>query len=284
MMRYRMLACGVTFALAATSALTQTACGDKPADKSAATAEPAPAPAPAAPAAQAPAPAATSGQTAQPPATTAPATPRSRPARSQQAARAAETAPPPAAEPAPPPPPPPPPPPKTFTLAADTAIAVYTTSTLSTNANQTGEPFRATLAKAITDGDWVIAKQGATVEGVIVESDPGGRVKGVASMTVALKSLRLADGRTIALSTNTLTADAKSTKGKDAKKIGIGTGVGAAIGAIAGGGKGAAIGAAVGGGAGTASALATRGDAATVPSESLLTFQLTSSVTIVERR
>lgn len=169
-------------------------------------------------------------------------------------------------------------------LDADTPIEVYTTSTLSTAANQTGEPFRATLAKAITDGDWVVAKQGATVEGVIVESDPGGRVKGVASMTLALRSLRLADGRTIELATTPMTQEAKTSKKKDAKRIGIGTGVGAAVGAIAGGGSGAAVGAAVGGGAGTAAALATRGDAASVPSETLLTFRLTAPVTIVEQR
>ena len=52
------------------------------------------------------------------------------------------------------------------------------------------------LAEPITDGDWVIAKKGARVEGVIVDSDPGARVKGVASITVALDSLTLADGRT----------------------------------------------------------------------------------------
>jgi len=161
---------------------------------------------------------------------------------------------------------------------------VFTTSTISTSAQKSGEAFSAVLAKGIVDGDWVIAKQGARVEGVVVESDPGGKVKGVASMTLALRRLTLADGRTIELDTDTFIQEAKTTKGKDAKKVGIGAGIGAAIGAIAGGGKGAAIGAAVGGGGGAAASLATRGDAAEVASETELKFTLTSPITITERK
>jgi hypothetical protein len=62
--------------------------------------------------------------------------------------------------------------------------------------------------------------------------------------------------------------------------VGIGAGVGAAIGAIAGGGKGAAIGAGAGGAAGTGTVLATRGDPAVLPSESLITFKLQAPVTV----
>jgi hypothetical protein len=160
---------------------------------------------------------------------------------------------------------------------------VYTTSALSTAVNKTGEPFTATLAEPIADGNWTIAERGALVEGVVAESDPGGRTKGVASLTIAINQLTLADGRTISLSANPVTTRANTSKGKDAKKIGIGAGLGAAIGAVAGGGSGAAVGAAVGGGAGTAAALATRGDPATVPSESLVTFVLTSAVTITKQ-
>jgi hypothetical protein len=130
----------------------------------------------------------------------------------------------------------------------------------------------------------VIAKKGARVEGVIVDSDPGARVKGVASIAVTLESLTLADGRTVQLAASQYTRQAKATKGKDAKKIGIATGVGAAIGAIAGGGKGAAIGAGVGGGAGTATVLATRGDPAVIPAETRVRFTLKSAVTITEDR
>jgi hypothetical protein len=161
---------------------------------------------------------------------------------------------------------------------------VYTTAALSTKTNQSGEKFSATLAEPIVHDDWVIAKKGARVEGVIVDADPGGKVKDLATLTVTLDSLTLADGRTVRLSASQFQREAKSTKGKDAKKIGIGAGVGAAIGAIAGGGKGAAIGAGVGGAAGTGAVLATHGDPAVIGAESRLSFTLREPVTITEER
>jgi hypothetical protein len=161
---------------------------------------------------------------------------------------------------------------------------VFTTSTISTNSNKSGEPFSAVLAKAIVDDDWVIAKQGSRVEGIIVDSDPGGRVKGVASMTLSLRRLTLSDGRTVELDTDTFIQEAKSTKGRDARRTAIGAGVGAAIGAIAGGGSGAAIGAAVGGGTGAAASLATRGDPAELAPETELRFTLNSAISITEKK
>ena len=178
---------------------------------------------------------------------------------------------------------PPPPPPRVFTIRAGTPIAIYTAKELSTKTAKNGDLFTASLARPIVDGDWVIAKRGALVEGFIVNSDPGGRVKGRAKMTVKLRGLQLADGPTVALSTSSYTKEAKSTKKKDAMKIGIGAGIGAAIGAIAGGGKGAAIGAGAGGGAGTGLVLATRGDPAVIPSESQLTFRLQGPITVTKR-
>ncbi|HVG55135.1 MAG TPA: hypothetical protein VM846_11935 [Vicinamibacterales bacterium] len=239
---------------------------------------------PAAPAPEAPPPPASAAAPA--PVAPAPA-PAPRPAARPPSQNAAQAPAPAAVAPAPAPaapPLPPPPPPRQFTLRQGTPLSVFTTSTISTSANKPGEAFNAVLAKSIVDGDWVIAKQGARVEGVVVESDPGGKVKGVASLTLALRRLTLADGRTIELDTDTFIQEAKTTKGKDAKKVGIGAGIGAAIGAIAGGGKGAAIGAAVGGGGGAAASLATRGDAAEVASETELRFTLTSPITITERK
>lgn len=177
----------------------------------------------------------------------------------------------------------PPPPPRTYTLNSGSVISVFTESDLSTKTGRSGERFTASLGRAITDGDWVIAKRGAPVEGVIVNSDPGGRVSGVASIAVRLEKITLADGRRVNIETESYTKQAKSTKKKDAAKIGIGAGIGAAIGAIAGGGKGAAIGAGIGGAGGTGVVLGTRGDPAVIPGESQLTFRLTSPVTITKR-
>ncbi|HYV07658.1 MAG TPA: hypothetical protein VFB82_23905, partial [Blastocatellia bacterium] len=176
-----------------------------------------------------------------------------------------------------------PPPPRIYTIAAGRPISIFTTSTLSTKTNRPGDSFTGTLSNAIVDGDWVVAKRGATVQGVVTGSDPGGKVKGVASLTLVVKRLQLADGRNVEVSTSSFTKAAKTTKKKDAMKIGGGAAVGAVIGAIAGGKKGAAIGAGVGGGAGTGVVLATRGDPATIPAETSLTFRLRAPVTIVKQ-
>jgi hypothetical protein len=173
--------------------------------------------------------------------------------------------------------------PRTFTLAAGHSLSAWTSTELSTKTAQEGDRFEASLANAIVDEDWVIARKGAAVEGVVVSTDPGGRVSGVASLAVKLTHLTLADGRRVALSTSNFTREAKTTKGKDAAKIGVGAGVGAAIGAIAGGKKGAAIGAGAGGAAGTGAVLATRGDAAVIAAESQITVRLLSEVTFSQK-
>ena len=169
---------------------------------------------------------------------------------------------------------------QTINLAAGTPIEIITSSELSTKTGKTGDEFTALLNKDIVDGGRVVARRGATVKGVISESDPGGRVKGVATLSLSLTSLKLADNTEILVKTNDYSIDAKSSVGKDAAKTGIGAGIGAAIGAIAGGGKGAAIGAAIGGAGGAATALATHGDPAVIASETPITFNLTAPLTI----
>jgi len=170
--------------------------------------------------------------------------------------------------------------PAPVTLAAGTKIAVRTTSTLSTKTANSGDTFEASLEEPLEAGGRVIAPKGASVEGRVVESDDGGRVKGRASIAVRLTSLKLAGGRTVEVQTSAVGRTAGATKRKDATKIGIGSGIGAAIGAIAGGGKGAAIGAATGAGAGTGVVLATKGDPAVIPAESVLHFELKAPVTV----
>jgi hypothetical protein len=180
--------------------------------------------------------------------------------------------------------PPPPAPPKTYTLAAGTPVVVRTVGAVSTKTSASGSTFEATLSEPlIVDGHTVAAK-GATVECVVTNADPGGRVKGVATIVVAARSVALPDGRRLAIKTGSLSHDAKKSKGKDAMKVGIASGVGAAIGAIAGGGKGAAIGAGVGAAGGTGVVMATRGEPATIPAETVLTFKLSAPSTVKESR
>lgn len=163
-------------------------------------------------------------------------------------------------------------------------LVVQTSQTLSTNTNAAGERFSATLVDPLVSGDWVVARQGADVGGVVVVSNKGGRVKEVAELEIAVTTLTLADGQRIAVETAVDSTQARTSKDKDAKTIAIAAGVGAAIGAIAGGKKGAAIGAAAGGGGGTALVLGTRGRPAEIPANTVIRFKVTRPVEIVEKK
>ena len=188
------------------------------------------------------------------------------------------------AQPANAPAPPPAPKVREVTLPAGTQISVRTITSLSTKTNQTGQPFEGTLHQPLEVDGVVVAERGASVKGMVADSDPGGRVKGVASIALKLTSIQAASGETLAVSTESVGKDAPKSTKKDALKVGIASGVGAAIGAIAGGGKGAAIGAGAGAAGGTGVVMATRGEPAVVPSESLLTFRLAAPVTYTEKR
>ena len=171
--------------------------------------------------------------------------------------------------------------PREFTLPAGTAIPVRTTAELSTAKLANGSTFDALLESDLTSGGTVLAKAGARVHCFVASSDPGGRVKGKASLTVGVRSIVGVKGNVITVTTDTYTSGAENTKKKDAARTGIATGVGAIIGGVAGGGKGAAIGAGAGAAAGVGTTLATRGAAAVIPAEELLEFRLTSPVTVV---
>jgi hypothetical protein len=171
--------------------------------------------------------------------------------------------------------------PREYTLAAGTIIPVRTSSELSTARLKDGSSYDGILERDLKSGDVVIAPARSRVTGVVVTSDPGGRVKGTASLTIGVRAIVGAKGQVIAVSTDTYAVDAESTKKKDAVRTGIATGVGALIGGIAGGGQGAAIGAGAGAAAGVGTNMATRGAAAVIPAEELIEFRLTSPVTVV---
>jgi len=171
--------------------------------------------------------------------------------------------------------------PREFTLPAGTVIPVRTTSELSTKNLADGSVFDALLEKGIVVDGTLIAPQGAHVAGVVVSSDPGGKVKGVASLAVTIRQITGVKDQTIRVKTNNFSATAETSKGRDAKRTGILAGAGAVVGAIAGGGKGAAIGAGAGAATGVGANMMTRGKDAVIPAETLIEFTLAAPTTIV---
>ena len=174
--------------------------------------------------------------------------------------------------------------PREFTLPAGTIIAVRTTSELSTAKVKDGSVFETVLEKDLVVDGTTLAEAGALVTCVVVSSDPGGRVKGTASLAVAARSIAGAGSNPIPIKTESYEVDAESTKGRDARRTGIATAIGAGIGAIAGGGSGAAIGAGAGAAAGVGANMATRGQAAVIATETLIEFALSAPATVVLRK
>ena len=173
--------------------------------------------------------------------------------------------------------------PHVVTLAAGTSLNVRLGETLSTQRNKPGDTFTATLEQPLVIDGFVIAERGARCEGRVLESDPGGRVKGVAHLELELTSFHSADGQRVRVHTTGFGKDADTSHKSDAAKVGGGAALGAIIGAIAGGGRGAAIGAGAGGAAGAGDVAMTRGKPAELRVESEVSFRVQDPVTITEK-
>ncbi|MBI2819897.1 MAG: hypothetical protein HYX73_07950 [Acidobacteria bacterium] len=158
-----------------------------------------------------------------------------------------------------------------------TRISVRLQQGISSEKNNAGDTFAATLDAPLRVNGKTLAPAGTRVEGLLTNVIDSGRVEGKASLTMILRQMMI-NGEEYTLSTQPMTLVARSTKKKDAKIIGGSAAAGAVIGAIAGGGKGAAIGAAVGGGSGTGYVLATKGDPVAYGPETRFTFVLTEAI------
>ena len=154
-------------------------------------------------------------------------------------------------------------------IPRNTVLTLELMTPLSTEATQRNDPFKARVVQPTEFANLI-------VEGRVTQVKRPGKVKGVAQLQLSFDRLVSSDNRVTGLHAELLeviplTADGApdvdsegairgqdSTK-DDATKVGAATGIGAVIGAIAGGGKGAAIGAIIGGGAGTAGVMTQKG-------------------------
>jgi len=175
---------------------------------------------------------------------------------------------------------PPPPIPPQLTLKPGTFVTVRVNQFLSSDRNQAGDPFSATLAKPLMVDGVVVAEPGETVGGRVVEAKKAGLVHGVSHLALELTDVTLADGQQVPVRTQLSGRNGPTSQGRDAAAIAGTTATGAAIGAAADWGKGAAIGAGAGAVAGTLGVLLTRGEPTIVPPESMLTFRLEAPVVV----
>jgi hypothetical protein len=162
---------------------------------------------------------------------------------------------------------------KEVTIPSGTTLTVRLETGVASDKSNVEDRVRGTLTKPIIVDGTTAVPDGSAIAGTVTEAVRSGKVKGRASLALRFTTLT-ARNEAHDISTARISRQADSTKGDDAKKVGIGAGAGALIGAIAGGGKGAAIGGAVGAGAGTGVVMATRGDEVELPAGTTVTTTL----------
>ncbi|MDQ6652263.1 MAG: hypothetical protein M3Y84_05930, partial [Acidobacteriota bacterium] len=149
-----------------------------------------------------------------------------------------------------------------FIVRDGETVVAQLNNDLTTNQTKEGDDFTMTVSQPSQ-------YDGAVIEGTIGRVDQGGRLTGRSGMTLNFNTIRLRNGQTYRFSgiigsvravngdtvkvDNEGNAQGGNQTTQTIQRAGIGTAIGAIIGAIAGGGKGAAIGGIIGaaGGAGT---------------------------------
>jgi hypothetical protein len=170
--------------------------------------------------------------------------------------------------------------PSRLTIKPGTYVTVRINQFLSSDRNQTGDAFAATLAQPLVVDGIVVAQRGQTVGGRVSEAQKAGRVEGTSRLGVQLTDLTLADGSTVPIQSQMINRNGPTSVGRDAAAIGGTTALGAAIGAGVDLGRGAAIGAGAGAAVGILGVLLTRGRPTIIYPESTLTFRIDSPVDV----
>ncbi len=169
---------------------------------------------------------------------------------------------------------------ESVTVPAGTAIAIRLLDGISSDRNRAGDTFQATLEEPVVADGIVVAERGANAMGRVVQTQQAGRIAGLAELALELDRIHTVGGE-VQIASDTMIRRGEPSRGKDAATVGAMAGIGAAIGAIAGGRKGAGIGAAAGGATGAGTVMATRGKPIQFEPETRLTFRLRAPITVM---
>jgi hypothetical protein len=149
-------------------------------------------------------------------------------------------------------------------------------NSINTRTAREGDYVYLRTANPIAVGGQIVVPEGSYVQGVIVQAKRSGRVTGRAELAIRLETLTLASGRVLKFSPhvssvededngqkvkrNENTIRAGPSTGKDAERIAVLAGTGAALGGLSDQSwRGAGIGTGIGAGVGVATVLLTRG-------------------------
>ena len=174
--------------------------------------------------------------------------------------------------------------PAQLTLPAGAWIRVRVNQMLSSDHNQAGDSFSASLMEPLVVNGLVVARRGQTIAGRVVDAQKAGRVKGTSRLGVELSEISLVDGQQLPVKSQLVEYSGGKSIGRDATAVGTTTAVGAGIGAAAAGPIGAGIGAGAGALASAIGVMSTRGRPTLIYPESVLSFRTLEPLTISTER
>ncbi|MBZ5536207.1 MAG: hypothetical protein LAO31_09650 [Acidobacteriia bacterium] len=180
------------------------------------------------------------------------------------------------------------------TVQEGTNLRVALDTTLSTKSARVGDRFSATLREPIYVNGKEAIPYGTRIDGRVAEVQPPGKTHGVGKLDIAFEKIQLPNGYTETIvasmagtETNDKTKVSKegsisgpSSRKRDAAEVAGAGGVGAGIGAIAGGAKGTAIGGGVGALVGLADSMRRRGKDLELPAGTSLVIRLDRPLTL----
>jgi hypothetical protein len=169
-------------------------------------------------------------------------------------------------------------------IPASSVIGLELETTVTSERAQVEDRVDARVTRDVYADGRLAIPAGSRVAGAVTMVERGGKVKERARLGVRFHTLVLANGRQVALRTETIYREGESPANESSRKIGGAAVGGAVLGAILGGGKGAIAGATAGAAGGTAAVMAGGRNAATLASGSILTVKLAAPVSFdVER-
>jgi hypothetical protein len=111
----------------------------------------------------------------------------------------------------------------TLVVPSGTELRVRLAHSVSSATNQSGDPFEAILDQDLLVDDQVVAPEGSTVTGQLTDVVFSGKVKGLAKMTLALRTLQVGD-TSYSIESDFILVEAEGTVKEDAVKVGTAIG------------------------------------------------------------
>lgn len=168
---------------------------------------------------------------------------------------------------------------QTVTIDAGAVVRIRINQTLDSGRTEPGTRFDGVLVNDVVAGGAVAIPRGAALQGVVVDAESSGALKGRGELSLQLTQVTLG-GRNFPIVSDVWARNGGDKTVHTVNSTILGGGLGALFGAAAGGGAGAAIGAGVGGALGLGASAASHSGQVYVPSEGMLTFHLAQPATV----